>query len=87
MQNDEAAINDVRALAQERLFDALLRALAIEQPRLLSTLRDILVDTEFSHPGKPEVGQSVQQQIRARLEGATKFASDHGQTPTAERSR
>lgn len=78
MPDDEAESDDVRALAQERLLDALLRALAIEQPRLLSTLRGILVDTEFTHPGKPEMGQSVHQQIRARLEGAAQFASDHG---------
>lgn len=78
MPDDGAESADVRALAQERLLDALLRALAIEQPRLLATLRGILVDTEFTHPGKPEVGQSVHQQIRARLEGAAQFASDHG---------
>lgn len=87
MQDEEADHGDVRALAQERLLDALLRALAIEQPRLLSTLRGILVDTEFTHPGKPELGQSVHQQIRARLEGAAQFASDHGVEPSAEPAR
>ena len=81
MQDDGAEEGDVRALAQERLLDALLRALAIEQPSLLSTLRGILVDTEFTHPGKPEVGQSVHHQIRARLGAAAQFASDHGVAP------
>ena len=69
---------DARFLAQERIVDALLRALAIDQPTLLNTVRSILIDTEFTHVGKPDADQSVHQQIRSRLSLAASFASDHG---------
>ncbi len=69
---------DARFLAQERIVDALLRALAIQQPALLSAVRDILIDTEFSHSGKPAEHETVHQQIKSRLEQASQFAKAHG---------
>jgi hypothetical protein len=69
---------DARFLAQERILDALLRALAINQPRLLQAVRSILVDTEFTHAGKPGEDHSVHQQIQARLQDASAFADAHG---------
>ena len=69
---------DARFLAQERIVDALLRALAIQQPELLSAVRSILVDTEFSHSGKPGEHETVHQQIKTRLELASQFADAHG---------
>ena len=74
---DTTAI-DARFLAQERIVDALLRALALEQPGLLNAVKTILVDTEFTHSGKPQVDQNVNQQIGARIELASKFAAAHG---------
>ena len=69
---------DARFLAQERIVDALLRALALEQPELLSAMRSILVDTEFSHAGKPDEDETVHQQIKSRIDLASKFADAHG---------
>ena len=69
---------DARFLAQERIVDALLRALALRQPDLLSAVRSILVDTEFTHAGKPRLFETVHQQIRKRLESAASFADGHG---------
>ena len=69
---------DARFLAQERIVDALLRALAIQQPALLSAVRDILIDTELSHAGKPSEHETVHQQIKSRLERASQFAKAHG---------
>ena len=69
---------DARFLAQERIVDALLRALALRQPELLNTVRNILVDTEFTHTGKPNQGETVHDQIRNRLALAASFADDHG---------
>ncbi|HLK23202.1 MAG TPA: hypothetical protein VKT30_00945 [Caulobacteraceae bacterium] len=74
---------EARFLAQERIVDALLRALAVGQPELLDTVRGVLVDTEFTHAGKPEQFATVHQQIRKRLEGAAAFAAEHGGGPTA----
>jgi len=70
--------HDARFLAQERIVDALLRSLALQQPRLLQTLRDILVDTEFTHAGKPSASETVHQQIDRRIDGAAQFAQAHG---------
>lgn len=69
---------DARFLAQERIVDALLRALAIEQPRLLEAIREILIDTEFSHSGKPDDDSTTHQQIKGRLDDAANFAQAHG---------
>ena len=69
---------DARFLAQERIVDALLRALAIQQPALLDTLRSVLIDTEFTHAGKPEQHETVHQQIKSRLDQASGFAHAHG---------
>ena len=69
---------DARFLAQERIVDALLRALALRQPDLLDTMREILVDTEFTHSGKPKQEETAHQQIRKRLELASEFAEKHG---------
>lgn len=69
---------DARFLAQERIVDALLRALAIRQPELLNSVRTILIDTEFTHTGKPEQYETVHQQIKKRLDLASEFAGDHG---------
>jgi hypothetical protein len=69
---------DARFLAQERIVDALLRALAIQQPELLNAVRSILIDTEFTHPGKPGEHETVHQQIRGRLDLASQFANAHG---------
>ncbi len=69
---------DARFLAQERIVDALLRALAIQQPALLDAVRNILIDTEFTHSGKPEEHETVHQQIKSRLERASRFANAHG---------
>lgn len=76
--NPKNASQDARFLAQERIVDALLRALAMEQPELLNVVRTILVDTEFSHSGKPGEHETVHQQIRSRLERASQFAVAHG---------
>lgn len=81
MPSQETA-QDARFLAQERIVDALLRALAIQQPELLNTVRSILIDTELTHPGKPEHHETVHQQIRARLDLASQFAVDHGTPQT-----
>ena len=69
---------DARFLAQERIVDALLRALAIQQPQLLNAVRGILTDTEFTHPGKPQQQDTVHEQIKNRLELAEDFAAAHG---------
>jgi len=69
---------DARFLAQERIVDALLRALAMQQPDLLNAVRTILIDTEFSHTGKPGEHQTVHQQIKSRLDLASQFADAHG---------
>jgi hypothetical protein len=74
---------DARFLAQERIVDALLRALALRQPHLLNTVRRILVDTEFTHAGKPEQFETVHEQIRRRLDGAAAFAAEQGAEPAA----
>ena len=74
---------DARFLAQERIVDALLRALALTQPELLNAVRAVLVDTEFTHAGKPEQSETVHQQIRRRLAGASAFAADRGVAPAA----
>ena len=80
--------DNVRFLAQERLLDALIRSLALDQPKLIATLRSILVDTEFTHPGKPDVDHGLHQQIRERIEAASGFAEKHGsgQTSTSQYS-
>ena len=72
---------DARLLAQERIVDALLRALALKQPDLLNVLRNILVDTEFTHPGKPRQYETAHQQIRKRIDQAARFAEDSGTGP------
>lgn len=69
---------DVRFLAQERIVDALLRALALKEPELLQAIRSILTDTEFTHAGKPGEHQTVHEQIRNRLDLASDFANAHG---------
>ncbi len=69
---------DARFLAQERIVDALLRALAMTQPELLSAVRSILVDTELTHAGKPGRDETVHQQITSRLDLASSFADAHG---------
>jgi hypothetical protein len=69
---------DARFLAQERIVDALLRALAIREPELLSEVHNILIDTELTHAGKPARDETVHQQITSRLELASSFAVDHG---------
>jgi hypothetical protein len=69
---------DARFLAQERIVDALLRALAIRQPELLDAVRSVLIDTEFTHAGKPDQHETVHQQIKSRLDQASGFASAHG---------
>ena len=71
------AAQDARFLAQERIVDALLRALALDQPQLLSTMRSILVDTQFTHVGKPDEDATVHQQIRNRLAAASEFSGAH----------
>jgi len=69
---------DARFLAQERIVDALLRALALRQPDLLEAVRAILTDTELTHSGKPEQHETVHQQIRKRIDLAAAFADEHG---------
>lgn len=69
---------DTRFLAQERIVDAMLRALALTQPGLLDAIRNVLVDTEFTHTGKPDEDSTVHQQIRKRIDLAADFATDHG---------
>ena len=78
----DAASNaqDARALAQERILDALLRALALEQPSLLQRIRSILIDTEFTHSGKPGLGDTVHEQIQSRIAMAERFATEHNGT-------
>lgn len=68
---------DARFLAQERIVDALLRALAIEEPKLLDAVRAILIDTELTHGGKPDEDATTHQQIRDRLSAASEFAAAH----------
>jgi len=58
-----------------------LRALALRLPELLDTVREILIDTELTHSGKPAQDETVHQQIRKRLELAAKFAETHGSAP------
>lgn len=48
-QSDRAL--EARTMSLERILDALLRALALEQPTLLERVRSILLDTEFTHAG------------------------------------
>ena len=78
MTSEKDRAVDARQLAQERIVDALLRALAIDQPHLLQTVRSILIDTEFTHSGKPELDQSVHEQIQQRLSQAGSFVREHG---------
>jgi hypothetical protein len=73
---------DARFLAQERIVDALLRALALRQPELLGEVRSILIDTEFTHSGKPSDDQTVHQQIKSRIDRASNFADAHGAEQT-----
>ena len=74
----DAKAQDARALAQERILDALLRALALEHPSLLERVRSILIDTEFTHAGKPALDDTVHEQIQSRIEAAERFAGKHG---------
>jgi hypothetical protein len=69
---------DARFLAQERILDALLCALALREPELLNAVRGVLIDTELGHAGKPGQTETVHQQIRKRLDGASDFARAHG---------
>lgn len=69
---------DARFLAQERIVDALLRALAMREPELLKEVRNILIDTDLTHAGKPGRDETGRQQITGRLELASSFADDHG---------
>ncbi|HEV2363622.1 MAG TPA: hypothetical protein VGS12_05410 [Caulobacteraceae bacterium] len=78
----DALDQDVRFLAEERIVDALLRALALKQPDLIQTLRSILIDTQFSHSGKPSPGKSLEDQIRSRIDMAADFADQHGNADT-----
>ena len=78
MSIDSSDLQNIRILAQERILDALLRTLALEQPRLISTLKGVLSDTEFTHSGRPDESHGLHQQIRDRIEGALKFSHDHG---------
>ncbi|HLI67982.1 MAG TPA: hypothetical protein VKU90_16580 [Caulobacteraceae bacterium] len=73
---------DARFLAQERIVDALLRALALNQPDLLSAIQNILVDTEFTHAGKPDQDETVHQQIGKRIRLAADFAAQYGSRQT-----
>lgn len=77
------AAQDARFLTQERIVDALLRALALKQPDLLQAMRSILVDTKFTHSGKPDQNETVHEQIRKRIDLAAGFAADHGTTQAA----
>lgn len=83
MDSDDSQQQDVRFLAQERILDALLRALALEQPRLINTLKAVLSDTELTHTGKPDSSHGLHQQIRDRVDSAASFAADHGSEPAA----
>jgi hypothetical protein len=65
-------------IAQERIVDASLRVLAIRQPELLDAVRGVLIDTEFTHAGKPEQHETVHQQIKSRRDQASRFANAHG---------
>jgi len=70
--------SDARFLARERIVDALLRALALRQPDLLEAVRNILLDTELTHTGKPPKGETVHEQIRKRLDLAAEFSKTRG---------
>jgi len=87
MSDPKQLAQDARALAQERLMDALLRALALEQPHLLDRIRSVLVDTEYTHTGKPGQDESVHQQINGRIAAAARFAAEHGGLGEAGRTR
>ena len=76
MSNIASNAQDARALAQERILDAPLRALALEQPSLLER-RSVLIDTEFTHSGKPGLGDTVHEQIQSRIAMAEQFATEH----------
>ncbi len=78
MSESDGRAQDARALAQERILDALLRSLALEQPSLLERVRSILIDTEFTHTGKPTPGETVHEQIQNRISAAEQFAAAHG---------
>ena len=75
---EEQDIQNTRFLAQERILDALLRTLALEQPGLIGTLKNVLSDTEFTHSGRPDDSHGLHQQIRDRIEGALSFSREHG---------
>ena len=74
----DARALEARTLAQERILDALLRALALEQPALLGRVRSILIDTEFTHVGRPGLEDTLHEQIQSRIAAAERFADDHG---------
>ena len=76
MRDDKAL--EARTLAQERILDALLRALALEQPALLERVRTVLADTEFTHAGRPGLDETLHEQIGNRIAAAECFAADHG---------
>lgn len=79
--------SDARFLAQERIVDALLRALAVNQPELLNAVRKVLIDTEFTHSGRPGQHETVHEQIRKRIDLAETFANEHGSVSARKTDR
>ena len=78
MSDRDAKALEARTLTQERILDALLRALALEQPTLMERVRSILIDTEFTHTGKPGLDDTLHEQIQSRIRAAEQFAAEHG---------
>ena len=65
---------DPRALAQERMLNALIAVAATRDPGLIEAMRNALVDTNFSRGEPPAEGASVLQHISYRLNAIQAFA-------------
>lgn len=87
MTSPAEIFQDARFLAQERITEALLRALALNSPDLRAAVRAILVDTGFGHSGKPDSQETVHQQIRKRLGMAAAVAAAYGRMSVVSSER
>ncbi len=64
--------SDVRLLAQERLLDAVLRVLAVRDPKFTDAVRGVLIDTVQTHEVTPT--GTVTLHVSQRLQAAEAFA-------------
>ena len=72
MSDVQADPSEVRLLAQERLLDAMLRVLALRDPKFADAVRGVLVDTVQTIDAPPT--GSVTLHVSQRLRAAELFA-------------